>query len=133
MVSTLPIMMDEIAQAMIPSLRFAAMILWFMPILWAQPAYKRVILTGELSHHDWNRVAIGSIGVVFVGIQIRSFIMNGGDQNDYWTAMLLFLASLAAILSMAVVYWSAAPDENKRAMFRAHLAIFVLCMIGGFL
>lgn len=125
-------MIDHIAETLIPSLRFAVLVLWFIPILWAMPAYYRVIHKGELTFNEWARVAFGSVGIVLVGLQIRAY-MDGGIYEDYWTASLLFLACIAAILTMAVVYWVAQPENCRRAMFRAHLGIFMLCMIGGFL
>lgn len=133
MLLTIPIMLSETAQSLIPSLRFAVLVLWFIPILWALPAYRRVILTGHLTFHDWVKVAFGSVGIFIVGLQIRSFFNPPTMFQDYWTAAMLLLASFAAILTMAVVYWVAQPENCRRAMFRAHLGIFVLCMIGGFL
>lgn len=133
MLSNVPTMLAELATSLIPSLRFAVLVLWFIPILWASPAYRRVILTGHLSFHDWVRVAFGSVGVFICGLQIRSFFNPPTIFQDYWTAAMLLLACLAALLTMAVVYWVAQPEKCRRAMFRAHLAIFMLCMIGGFL
>ncbi len=133
MISTQPIMFDDLAEALIPSLRFAVLILWFIPILWAMPAYRRVILTGHLTFHDWVKVAFGSVGVFICGMQIRSFFNPPTIFQDYWTAAILLLACVAAILTMAVVYWVAQPEKCRRAMFRAHLGIFMLCMVGGFL
>lgn len=125
-------MFDEIAIKMIPSLRFAVVILWLIPVIWAAPAYRRVIIRGELSFMEWVRVAISSVGVFVVGFQARAFLL-GGRYYDYWTAAMLLMACIAAILCMAVAYWACAEDQHKRAMFRAHLAILLLCIIGGFL
>ncbi len=133
MLSDVPIMLSEFAISLIPSLRFATLVLWFIPILWGLPAYRRVIHEGELTFHDWARVAFASIGVFVVGMQARQFMIGPSGYNDYWTAAMLLLACIAAILTMAVVYWVAQPEKCRRAMFRVHLGIFMLCMVGGFL
>ena len=114
----------------IPILRLAVLIGWALVILFAAPAWGRVV-RGSIDQGDLKQVALAVTGVALVGFQVNAMWGGIAPRTDYWSAAFLLLLAIAAAIVIFCVHVPRTPPGHKRAVVLTHLGILGLCIVMG--